>query len=236
MSHLTLRARTGARRATLVAAILSLGACARPDHGVVTVVTPTPPPGAVTAPKTGASALADSVRHSHTQADVDFMTGMISHHAQAIKMSGWAEGHGASADIQRLAGRIINAQTDEIRLMQTWLRDQGLPAPEPDPDGMTMTMNGMSHTMLMPGMLSPAQMDTLDAARGKQFDRLFLTYMIQHHQGALTMVDQLFGTPGAAQNDITFKLASDVQADQSTEVARMQLMLQALPLPGAGGQ
>jgi uncharacterized protein (DUF305 family) len=90
-------------------------------------------------------------------------------------------------------------------------------------------MGGMEHVMPMPGMLSEAQMATLDSARGPEFDRLFLTWMIQHHQGALTMVDSLFKTPGAAQDEIVFKFANDVHADQTTEIDRMQQMLSALP-------
>jgi uncharacterized protein (DUF305 family) len=94
---------------------------------------------------------------------------------------------------------------------------------------MKMKMDGMEHEMLMPGMLTDEQMQELDAARGADFDRLFLKYMIQHHTGALTMVQQLFQSPGAAQDDKVFKFASDVSADQSTEVARMQRMLSAFP-------
>lgn len=213
---------------------LALAACGAHTgaHNTVLVVTPAPV-AAVPIVRTGASAVADSLRYGYVQADVDFMTGMIGHHAQAIKMAGWAPTHGADPEVQRLCQRIINAQTDEIRTMQTWLRDHGKPAPEPDPNGVMMTMNGMTHVMLMPGMLTPQQMSQLDAARGRDFDRLFLTFMIQHHKGALMMVDTLFGTPGAAQNDITFKFANDVQADQSTEVNRMQLMLATMGAPPA---
>lgn len=218
------------------ALLLALAACAAHTgaQNTVLVTTPTPSPG-MDAPivRTGASAVADSVRYGYVQADVDFMTGMIGHHAQAIKMAGWAPTHGADPEVLRLCSRIINAQTDEIRTMQTWLRDHGKPAPEPDPNGVMMTMHGMTHVMLMPGMLTPAQMAQLDAARGPDFDRTFLTFMIQHHKGALMMVDTLFATPGAAQNDITFKFANDVQADQSTEVNRMQLMLAAMGAPPA---
>jgi len=165
-------------------------------------------------------------KYPYTQADVDFMTHMIAHHGQALVMAGWAPTHGANQSIRTLAGRIINGQQDEIATMQRWLRDRGQPVPEPG--GGTMKMAGHEHNMhqmLMPGMLTDDQMKELDQARGADFDRLFLTYMIQHHRGALTMVDQLFGTEGAAQEQTTFKLASDVSADQSTEVARMERML-----------
>jgi uncharacterized protein (DUF305 family) len=109
--------------------------------------------------------------------------------------------------------------------MQTWLLDRGKPVPEPDPRGVKMVMNGMEHEMLMPGMLTEEQMKELDAARGADFDRLFLTYMIQHHSGAVQMVKSLFDTYGAAQDDMVFKLAADVSVDQTTEIARMRKML-----------
>ena len=156
------------------------------------------------------------------------MAGMIHHHAQAIVLSRWAPTHGASPAILTLTERIINAQQDEIASMQRWLRSHGQPVPEPDPHGMMMDMGGMKHEMLMPGMLTDAQMKQLDASRGKDFDRFFLTFMIQHHQGAVTMVNDLFGTPGAAQEQTVFKMASDVFADQTTEIERMQKMLAAM--------
>lgn len=167
-------------------------------------------------------------------ADVKFMGDMIGHHSQAIRISRWAPSHGASAAVQRLAERIVVGQQDEIELMQRWLRTHDLPVVEPD----TAEHAGhgtMDHSTHMPGMLSPEELDRLDRARGAEFDRLFLTYMIRHHQGALTMVDQLFGSQGAAQNDAVFRLASDVYAEQSTEIGRMQSMLDALPAEGAGG-
>src|SRR5208283_832473 len=125
-----------------------------------------------------AKAHADSIRHPYTQADVDFMTGMIAHHAQAIVMSQWAPTHGASSSVQTLAKRIINAQTDDIVLMQRWLRDRRQPVPEPSAAGMKMMMNGHEEVMLMPGMLTPAQMHQLDQARDSTFARLYLTFMI----------------------------------------------------------
>ena len=127
-------------------------------------------------------------------------------------------------------GRIINAQSDEIRLMQQWLRDHRQEVPEPSPMGMKMKMGGEEHVMLMPGMLTEEQMKQLDASNGKAFDETFLQLMIKHHQGALVMVKELFGTPGAGQDETTFKLANDISADQETEIARMQKMLVALKL------
>jgi uncharacterized protein (DUF305 family) len=166
-----------------------------------------------------------SARYAPTGADIEFMSGMISHHAQAIAMSKLAPTHGASESIVTLSGRIINAQQDEINLMSQWLRDHKLPVPEASPTGMKMVMNGVEHEMLMPGMLTPEQMKQLDATRGPEFDRTFLTFMIQHHQGAVEMVRKLFNTPGSGQNEQVFKFASDVQVDQSTEIARMEKML-----------
>jgi uncharacterized protein (DUF305 family) len=176
-----------------------------------------------------ASAAAYPGRYPYTEADINFVTGMIGHHAQAIVMAKWAPTHGASQSVGTLCERIINAQADEITLMQNWLRDRHQPVPEAKAGPMKMKMNGMEHEMLMPGMLSDEQMKQLDQARGPEFDRLFLRFMIQHHQGAITMVDELFASPGAGQDEFVFKFASDVNADQSTEIARMQKMLIFLP-------
>jgi len=175
-----------------------------------------------------AKARRDSVRRPYTASDVHFMSGMIGHHAQALVMAGWAPSHGAGPAVRTLCDRIINAQTDEIATMQQWLRDRQLPVPEASPAGMKMMMDGVEHMMLMPGMLTEDQMKQLDAARGKEFDKLFLTFMIQHHRGAVQMVQELFDSYGAAQDDLVFKFASDVQVDQRTEIARMQKMLVAI--------
>ena len=175
-----------------------------------------------------ARAREDSARRPYTAADVHFMSGMIGHHAQAIQMASWAPTHGAGPSVRVLCQRIINAQRDEIATMQQWLRDRQQPIPEASPKGMKMVMDGVEHVMLMPGMLTEEQMNQLDAARGKDFDRLFLTFMIQHHKGAVQMVKELFGTYGAAQDDLVFKFASDVQVDQTTEIARMEKMLVAI--------
>jgi uncharacterized protein (DUF305 family) len=177
----------------------------------------------------------DSIRRPYTLPDIEFMSGMIHHHAQAIKMARWCPDHGASKSLAIFCRRIDMAQTSEIGLMQSWLKDRNQPVPEPNPRGMVMKMNGMDHVMAMPGMLTDAQMAQLDSARGVEFDRLFLTWMIQHHQGALTMVEKLFNTPAAAQDEIVFKFANDVHADQSTEIARMEQMLEALPKKNGNG-
>jgi uncharacterized protein (DUF305 family) len=177
-----------------------------------------------------AKARADSARFPYTEADVFFMQGMISHHAQAIVMARLAPTHGASSAMRVLCERIINAQGDEIALMQQWLRDRHQTVPEAKPAPMKMKMNGMVHEMMMPGMLSDAQLAQLDAAHGTEFDRLFLTFMIQHHKGAVSMVKDLFDTVGAGQDELTFKFAADVNVDQTTEIARMEKMLTAVVL------
>jgi uncharacterized protein (DUF305 family) len=170
-------------------------------------------------------ARADSLRYPYTKADIDFMSGMIHHHAQAIQISQWAPSHRASPAVIRLTERIINAQQDEITIMQSWLRNRNQEVPAPNPAGMPMKMNGMDHVMPMPGMLTDDQLKRLDAANGPEFDRLFLTYMIQHHRGAVSMVDTLLAVNGAALDETVFKFAADVSVDQSTEIKRMLQML-----------
>jgi uncharacterized protein (DUF305 family) len=167
----------------------------------------------------------------YSDADIDFMTGMIPHHAQAVIMAGWAASHGARSDIGILCERIVVGQADEIRSMQTWLGDRGLPVPDAKSTRMKMKMNGVEHDMLMPGMLTDEEMTSLDQARGSEFDRLFLIGMIKHHQGAIDMVNDLFKAYGAAQDDTIYKFASDVFADQSIEIGVMQKMLESV-----GGQ
>lgn len=175
----------------------------------------------------------------YTAADVAFMTGMIGHHAQAVQMSRMAPDNAASRSVQILAERIAVAQQDEIAFMQRWLREREHPVPAAD----TVHAPGErapgehapgahahdEHAAMMPGMLTAAELAQLQRARGAAFDRLFLTLMIKHHAGALTMVDQLLAAPGAAQDDDVYKFVSDVNADQDTEIARMRLMLASLP-------
>ena len=153
------------------------------------------------------------------------MTAMISHHAQAIVMGRMAPTNGASDAVQRLAARIINAQQDEIAIMQQWLRDRGQPAPQVDSAGLVVGQAAGHHHHGMPGMLTDAELKQLGEARGKEFDRLFLTLMIRHHQGAVAMVKELNDSTGAALDDTVFKIASDIHADQTTEISRMQTML-----------
>jgi uncharacterized protein (DUF305 family) len=168
----------------------------------------------------------------YTTADVEFMQGMIGHHAQAVTMSSFAEPNGASSEVRVLAGRIAVAQTDEMDFMEDWLRTRKQTVPARDGahhHHAGTEMPGASGQM--PGMLSPAQMDTLARARGLAFDWYFLTYMIQHHRGAITMVDALMQARSAANDDNVFKFVSDVVADQSTEIARMELLLKSRPKP-----
>jgi uncharacterized protein (DUF305 family) len=217
---------------TVVVIAASACATARPQSQANTAAPVIAKP--VINPESEAAAIAqartDSIRRPYTAADVNFMSGMIHHHAQAIVMSRWAASHGASPAVQRLADRIINAQQDEILTMQSWLRDRRQPVPDATATGMKMNMGGMEHEMLMPGMLTDAQMKQLDAARGPEFDRLFLTYMIQHHKGAVSMVKDLFDSYGAGQDEVVFKFASDVNVDQTTEIARMEKLLVSVTL------
>lgn len=163
--------------------------------------------------------------YPHSEADIEFMSGMIPHHAQAVVIAGWAPSHGARRDVRVLAERIVVGQRDEIALMQTWLSDRGLPVPAADATHHRMKMNGIEHDMLMPGMMTAEELAQLDKARGPEFDRLFLTFMIRHHEGAIKMVDDLFASYGAAQDETVFRFASDVYADQTTEIEFMNKML-----------
>jgi uncharacterized protein (DUF305 family) len=182
--------------------------------------------GCASAPPAGLHATPPGLgRLPYSDADVDFMSGMIPHHAQAVIMAGWAPSHGARHDVAVLCERIVVAQRDEIAMMQQWLSDRGLEVPDATSTRHKMKMGGMTHEMLMPGMLSDEEMAELDRARGPEFDRLFLTGMIKHHQGAIDMVDKLFKAYGAAQDEVVFKFASDVYADQGTEINRMTEML-----------
>ena len=177
-------------------------------------------------------------RPGYTAADVRFMQGMIAHHAQALVMTSLVPSRTSREDMRLLAQRITVSQRDEIALMQHWLerRHQQVPSADTifDPHRAHHMAGGMAggHDMtMMPGMLTDAEMAQLAAATGSEFDRLFLQYMIRHHEGALTMVADLFATTGAAQDPDTFRFASDVEADQRAEIARMRAMLDATTTP-----
>ena len=186
---------------------------------------------------------ADSARHGYMLADVRFMQHMIAHHTQALTMAAKVPTHTARQDMHLLAERITVSQRDEIRMMQRWLRTRGETVPDAS-SPMAEMHHDMGHDMaghaamhdsamaampMMPGMLTPAQLDTLDAASGAAFDRLFLQDMIRHHEGALVMAQSLMDSPTAAQEPEIFRFASDVDADQRAEIARMQALLRAVP-------
>ena len=230
MNRKGMRAQHPCWRTAAFLLVLATAACS--STGSITTDAPSQPTtGSASELETLYWARQDSARTLFTEADVHFMTGMIGHHAQALVMSALAPTNGANAEVQTLAARIINAQQDEIATMQQWLRDRGQPVPEVHITGTTLMVHGAGDhdVMHMPGMLTPEQIQELDEARGTTFDRLFLTYMIQHHGGAVTMVDDLFNTDGAAQDEAAFKLASDIHVDQITEIARMERMLSMLP-------
>jgi uncharacterized protein (DUF305 family) len=159
--------------------------------------------------------------------DVEFMQGMIMHHAQAVEMTALMESRTTNKELRLLGARISHSQSDEMRFMQRWLDARGEPIEMPmaDMKGMDMPGMNMSHQMLMPGMLTAKQMDALKRAKGADFDRLFLAGMIQHHTGALTMVKDLFGTAGAGQDADLFNFATDVDSGQRAEIKIMQGML-----------
>jgi len=169
-----------------------------------------------------------------SEADVSFMQGMIMHHSQAVEMVELLRTRGRSKDLLTLGDRISISQTDEIKYMKQWLEDRGKPA-SMGQGHMDHDMKGMDHKAmehmdmgsmpLMPGMLTPEQMKALSAASGPQFDHLFLTGMIQHHTGALVMVQDLFDTAGAGQDAVLFDFANDIDNTQRAEIKIMQDML-----------
>lgn len=167
-----------------------------------------------------ATKAADLSNVQHTQADVAFMQGMIGHHAQALEMAALLPSRTERDDMKLLAKRIDVSQVDEIKMMQEWLTARGQKLPDPH-------AHHMPGATLMPGMLSQEEMAQLAGAKGSEFDRLFLEGMIKHHEGALTMVHELFATPGAGQEANIFAFASDVEADQQMEIDRMRAMLTA---------
>jgi len=160
-----------------------------------------------------------------SKADVEFMQGMIMHHAQAVEMTALITSHTENKDLRSLGARINHSQRDEIRFMKRWLaaRDESVSMAMPGMRDMHMSRSAMP---LMPGMLTPEQMDALRAAKAEKFDRLFLTGMIQHHGGALIMVKDLFDTAGAGQDAEIFNFATDVDTGQRAEIRIMEGMLE----------
>ena len=164
-------------------------------------------------------------------ADVQFMQGMIMHHAQAVEMTALIDSHTENKDVRSLGARISRSQSDEIKFMKRWLVTRGQPTDMPHQH---MSHGNMSHESmsLMPGMLTSEQMEALRKAKGDEFDRQFLKGMIQHHGGALTMVKDLFDTAGAGQDAELFNFATDVDSGQRAEIRIMQSMLEKKPLRG----
>lgn len=172
-------------------------------------------------------------------ADVQFMQGMITHHEQAVEMTALIESHTENKDVRSLGARISHSQADEIAFMKRWLVSRGQPISDATHNMHKMHANHknmspeqmaqMSQMALMPGMLTPAQMEALRQAKGAEFDRLFLTGMIQHHGGALTMVKDLFDTAGSGQEAELFNFATDVDSGQRAEIRIMQTMLEKTP-------
>src|SRR5438094_4994728 len=160
-----------------------------------------------------------------SHADVEFMQGMIMHHAQAVEMTALIASHTENKELRSLGARISSSQSDEIKFMKRWLAARAEPVSMAPPGmpGMDMSREPMP---LMPGMLAPHQMEALRKAKGAEFDRLFLAGMIQHHNGAVTMVKDLFDTAGAGQDAELFNFATDVDTGQRAEIRIMQGMLE----------
>ncbi len=159
--------------------------------------------------------------------DVEFMQGMIVHHAQAVEMTALIDSHTTNKELRLLGARISHSQSEEIKFMKHWLEARGEPTsmPMPGMSGMNMPGMDMSSHHMMPGMLTPQQMEALRQAKAAEFDHLFLTGMIQHHNGALIMVKDLFDTAGAGQDAVLFNFATDVDSGQRAEIRIMQNML-----------
>jgi uncharacterized protein (DUF305 family) len=182
-------------------------------------------PGAPGKPSKTLPASTKGTLPPRSQADVDFMQGMIMHHQQAVEMTAMIPSHTDDKDLHSLGARISSSQSAEIKFMQRWLTVRGEPISMAMPGMPDMDKSGRSMA-LMPGMLSPEQMEALRKAKGAEFDRLFLTGMIQHHNGALTMVQDLFDTAGAGQDADLFNFATDADNTQRAEIKIMQSMLE----------
>ncbi len=224
--------------ATTLVCLFSLPVCAQQADPATPVVVQ---PGAPGQPTRTLPPSTRAILPPRSPADVRFMQGMIMHHAQAVEMTALIESHTVNKDLQSLGARISSSQSDEIKFMKRWLEARGEPISPPMPHMPGMDMSGHDmpgHSMakpgvmpgLMPGMLTARQMDTLKNAKGAEFDRLFLTGMIQHHNGALIMVKDLFDTAGAGQDAELFNFATDVDSGQRAEIRIMQTMLGQKPL------
>ncbi|MFN2530680.1 MAG: DUF305 domain-containing protein [Pyrinomonadaceae bacterium] len=212
--------RSGIVVATILPALALLPVCAQQAGPATPVVVQPGAPGKPTRtllPSTTATLPPSSPKN------VQFMQGMIMHHAQAVEMTALIESHTENKDLRLLGARISSSQSEEIRFMKRWLAARGEPTSMAMPDMPGMDMS--THSMLMPGMLTPTQMSALKKTDGKDFDRLFLTGMIQHHAGALVMVKDLFDSAGAGQDAELFDFATDVDSGQRAEIRIMQTML-----------
>jgi uncharacterized protein (DUF305 family) len=209
---------------TIVMLAIAVASC-HTGHATTTSIVQPGAPGEPSKVVSAAKA-ADLSRVQFTPADVRFMQGMIAHHAQAIEMTTLLASRTASDDMRKLGLRIEVSQTDEVAMMKHWLEARGQEVPSPPaPSGVEGHAMHMHGATLMPGMLTQEEMDALAAAKGREFDRLFLAGMIKHHEGALTMVRELFATAGAGQESEIYAFASDVDADQRMEIERMGRML-----------
>ena len=218
--------------AITLAGLFAVPVCAQQADPATPVVVQ---PGAPGQPTRTLPASTRAILPPRSTADVRFMQGMIMHHAQAVEMTALIESHTQNNQLRLLGARISKSQSDEIEFMKRWLtaRGESVAPPVPEMSGMSMSMPGMdmsSHSMLMPGMLTAKQMEALKKAKGQEFDRLFLTGMIQHHGGALIMVKDLFDTAGAGQDAELFNFATDVDSGQRAEIRIMQTMLGENPL------
>ena len=184
-------------------------------------------PGAPGQPSKTLPAGTHGVLPPDTRADVEFMQGMIMHHSQAVEMTALIPTHSTNKALAELGAKISSSQADEIRMMERWLAVRGEPTSMAMPGMPDMDMNGKPMKP-MPGMLTPAQMDALRKAQGAEFDRLFLTGMMQHHNGALVMVKDLFGSAGAGQDADMFNFATDVDNTQRAEIRAMQKLLEEI--------
>jgi uncharacterized protein (DUF305 family) len=176
------------------------------------------PPSGQTPAHSPSTALPATTGAGYTISDVRFMQHMIGHHAQAVVMAALAPAQGASAAVLRMAQKIDISQRDEIAFMRQWLTERNQVVPD----------SAHAHHMMMPGMLTAAELQQLSAARGRDFDRLFLSFMIRHHQGALQMVAELFETAGAGQDPDLFRFVTDVDADQRDEIYALQQLLETI--------
>jgi len=218
--------------ASALAGTFSLTVCAQQANPAPPVVVQ---PGAPGQPTRTLPASTTATLPPSSAKDVEFMQGMIMHHAQAVEMTALIESHTTNKNLRLLGARISHSQSEEIKFMKRWLEARGEPTEMPMPKMSGMDMSGMagmgmsSQPMLMPGMLTARQMDALRKAKSAEFDQLFLTGMIQHHNGALIMVKDLFDTAGAGQDAELFNFTTDVDSGQRAEIRIMQTMLQEKP-------